>query len=151
MNVEEAVKVTLLVELYVNVADKEGEGVAEKDTVVEVVEVVVAELVWDPVVEGEKLMVLKAEEVPEAVEVKEGQELADPVLDRVEVPLPLIVTENVARPVLVFETLGELLEVPIGDLDIVWVGELDPDDPIDFVLVEDVVVLPEMPCVGTTS
>lgn len=50
---EEAVKVTLLVELYVNVADMEGEGVAEKDTVEEVVEVGVAELVWDTVVEGE--------------------------------------------------------------------------------------------------
>lgn len=64
-------------------------------------------------------MVLRAEEVPEAVEVKEGQELADPVLDRVDVPLPLIVIENVARPVLVPERLAEVVDVPIVDLDIV--------------------------------
>lgn len=64
-------------------------------------------------------MVLRAEEVPEAVEVKEGQELAEPVLDRVDVPLPLIVTENEAVPVLVPERLAELVDVLIGDLDIV--------------------------------
>ena len=102
-----------------SVAEMDGEGVVEKDSVVEVVEVGVTELVCDPVPEGEKLVVFKAEEVPDAVEVKEGQEVAEPVLDKVDVPLTLIVTEEVIKPVLVKEELEELVDVPIEDLDIV--------------------------------